>query len=220
MNSAFNPLISNMDGGQEGSHGPLSPAGSHVDGNMGTVPTGLFLPQTWTSRCLMKFYAVVAASPTSWESHKVAERIEQRILNSNPIMEAFGKPSVLRTAPPPCLLWNLPPSGQGSRALRPSLCGMENDLSFTALDPQPRLPATLSLLPAVVASLCRPLRLTQADGAEVRERLTQPMSHPSEQLPDGSEKGTCLGMHSNQCLRWHSRCCALLSASIVATCFF
>ena len=133
-----------MDGGQEGGHGPQSPAGSHVDGNTGTAPTGPFLPQTWTSRCLMKFYAVVAASPTSWESHKVAERIEQRILNSNPIMEAFGKPSVLHIAPPPGLLWNLPPSGQGSHALRPSLCGMESYLSFTALDPQPRLPATLS----------------------------------------------------------------------------
>uniref|UniRef100_A0A9L0RPA5 Myosin XIX n=1 Tax=Equus caballus TaxID=9796 RepID=A0A9L0RPA5_HORSE len=45
--------------------------------------------KTWTSRCLMKFYAVVAASPTSWDSHKIAERIEQRILNSNPVMEAF-----------------------------------------------------------------------------------------------------------------------------------
>ncbi|XP_063106978.1 unconventional myosin-XIX isoform X3 [Cavia porcellus] len=45
--------------------------------------------KTWTSRCLMKFYAVVAAAPTSWESPKIAERIEQRILNSNPVMEAF-----------------------------------------------------------------------------------------------------------------------------------
>lgn len=45
--------------------------------------------KTWTSRCLMKFYAVVAASPTSCENHKIAERIEQRILNSNPVMEAF-----------------------------------------------------------------------------------------------------------------------------------
>ncbi|XP_020731559.2 unconventional myosin-XIX isoform X2 [Odocoileus virginianus] len=52
--------------------------------------------KTWTSRCLMKFYAMVAASPTSWESHKVAERIEQRILNSNPIMEAFGNACTLR----------------------------------------------------------------------------------------------------------------------------
>uniref|UniRef100_A0A2K5R5A6 Myosin XIX n=1 Tax=Cebus imitator TaxID=2715852 RepID=A0A2K5R5A6_CEBIM len=47
--------------------------------------------KTWTSRCLMKFYAVVATSPASWESHKIAERIEQRILNSNPVMEAFGR---------------------------------------------------------------------------------------------------------------------------------
>ncbi|XP_062968111.1 unconventional myosin-XIX isoform X7 [Cynocephalus volans] len=52
--------------------------------------------KTWTSRCLMKFYAVVAASPTSWESHKIAERIEQRILNSNPVMEAFGNACTLR----------------------------------------------------------------------------------------------------------------------------
>nr|XP_023445590.1 unconventional myosin-XIX isoform X2 [Dasypus novemcinctus] len=52
--------------------------------------------KTWTSRCLMKFYAVVATSSTSWESHKVAERIEQRILNSNPVMEAFGNACTLR----------------------------------------------------------------------------------------------------------------------------
>uniref|UniRef100_A0A8C3WFS4 Myosin motor domain-containing protein n=1 Tax=Catagonus wagneri TaxID=51154 RepID=A0A8C3WFS4_9CETA len=52
--------------------------------------------KTWTSRCLMKFYAVVAASPTSWESHEIAERIEQRILNSNPVMEAFGNAGTLR----------------------------------------------------------------------------------------------------------------------------
>lgn len=45
----------------------------------------------------MKFYAVVAASPTSWDSHKIAERIEQRILNSNPVMEAFGELSALCT---------------------------------------------------------------------------------------------------------------------------
>lgn len=103
-----------------------SPPGRLTRGrNVGTAPTGLFLLQTWTSRCLMKFYAVVAASPTSWESHKVAQRIEQRILNSNPVMEAFGKPSVLRTAPLPRLLWDLPPSRRGSSALRPSLRGGE-----------------------------------------------------------------------------------------------
>uniref|UniRef100_A0A2K6TH47 Myosin XIX n=1 Tax=Saimiri boliviensis boliviensis TaxID=39432 RepID=A0A2K6TH47_SAIBB len=53
--------------------------------------------KTWTSRCLMKFYAVVATSPASWESHKIAERIEQRILKSNPVMEAFGEPGLLCT---------------------------------------------------------------------------------------------------------------------------
>ncbi|KAK2508935.1 hypothetical protein MC885_011765 [Smutsia gigantea] len=50
--------------------------------------------KTWTSRCLMNFYTVVAASPTYKESHKIAERIEQRILNSNPVMEAFEKTRV------------------------------------------------------------------------------------------------------------------------------
>ncbi|XP_037350315.1 unconventional myosin-XIX isoform X2 [Talpa occidentalis] len=54
--------------------------------------------KTWTSRCLMKFYAVVATSSTSWESHKIAERIEQRILNSNPVMEAFGNACTLRNS--------------------------------------------------------------------------------------------------------------------------
>lgn len=52
--------------------------------------------KTWTSRCLMKFYAVVAASPTSCENQTTAERIEQRILNSNPVMEAFGNACTLR----------------------------------------------------------------------------------------------------------------------------
>ncbi|XP_040605313.1 unconventional myosin-XIX isoform X2 [Mesocricetus auratus] len=52
--------------------------------------------KTWTSRCLMKFYAVVASSPASCENYKMAERIEQRILNSNPVMEAFGNACTLR----------------------------------------------------------------------------------------------------------------------------
>ncbi|XP_078478073.1 unconventional myosin-XIX-like, partial [Lampetra planeri] len=45
--------------------------------------------KTWTSRCLMKYYATVAASSSVMESHDTVERIERRVLDSNPIMEAF-----------------------------------------------------------------------------------------------------------------------------------
>lgn len=47
--------------------------------------------QTWTSRCLMKFYASVAASVISPKGNETVERIEKRVLDSNPVMEAFGK---------------------------------------------------------------------------------------------------------------------------------
>lgn len=85
---------------------------------MDSSPTGLFLLQTWTSRCLMKFYAVVAASPTSLESHKIAERIEQRILNSNPVMEAFGELGVLCIVPRFHFFWDLPSPRERGSALR------------------------------------------------------------------------------------------------------
>lgn len=39
----------------------------------------------------MKYYATVAASPTVVESQDTVERIERRVLDSNPIMEAFGE---------------------------------------------------------------------------------------------------------------------------------
>lgn len=39
----------------------------------------------------MKYYATVAASPTVEESQDRVERIERRVLDSNPIMEAFGE---------------------------------------------------------------------------------------------------------------------------------
>lgn len=41
----------------------------------------------------MKFYASVAASVTSPKDNETVERIEKRVLDSNPIMEAFGKSS-------------------------------------------------------------------------------------------------------------------------------
>ncbi|KAK3508827.1 hypothetical protein QTP70_009605 [Hemibagrus guttatus] len=50
--------------------------------------------KTWTSRCLMKYYATVAAS--SRKCQHTVERIERRVLDSNPIMEAFGNACTLR----------------------------------------------------------------------------------------------------------------------------
>ncbi|XP_075760859.1 unconventional myosin-XIX [Pelodiscus sinensis] len=52
--------------------------------------------KTWTSRCLMKFYATVAASSASPKSNETVERIEKRVLDSNPVMEAFGNACTLR----------------------------------------------------------------------------------------------------------------------------
>ncbi|KAJ8412396.1 hypothetical protein AAFF_G00127320 [Aldrovandia affinis] len=51
--------------------------------------------KTWTSRCLMKYYATVAAS-SSPKCQDTVERIERRVLDSNPIMEAFGNACTLR----------------------------------------------------------------------------------------------------------------------------
>lgn len=39
----------------------------------------------------MKYYATVAASSSVVQSQDTVERIERRVLDSNPIMEAFGK---------------------------------------------------------------------------------------------------------------------------------
>ncbi|XP_064208309.1 unconventional myosin-XIX isoform X1 [Anguilla rostrata] len=52
--------------------------------------------KTWTSRCLMKYYATVAASSSSQKCQDTVERIEKRVLDSNPIMEAFGNACTLR----------------------------------------------------------------------------------------------------------------------------
>ncbi|XP_006641060.2 unconventional myosin-XIX [Lepisosteus oculatus] len=52
--------------------------------------------KTWTSRCLMKYYATVAASRSSQKAQDTVERIERRVLDSNPIMEAFGNACTLR----------------------------------------------------------------------------------------------------------------------------
>ncbi|XP_066515764.1 unconventional myosin-XIX [Hoplias malabaricus] len=50
--------------------------------------------KTWTSRCLMKYYATVATS--SQRCQDTVERIERRVLDSNPVMEAFGNACTLR----------------------------------------------------------------------------------------------------------------------------
>ncbi|XP_039517500.1 unconventional myosin-XIX-like [Pimephales promelas] len=52
--------------------------------------------KTWTSRCLMKYYATVATS--SQKSQNTVEKIEKRVLDSNPIMEAFGNACTLRNS--------------------------------------------------------------------------------------------------------------------------
>lgn len=39
----------------------------------------------------MKYYATVAASSPAVRSQDRVERIERRVLDSNPLMEAFGK---------------------------------------------------------------------------------------------------------------------------------
>ncbi|XP_026102144.1 unconventional myosin-XIX-like [Carassius auratus] len=52
--------------------------------------------KTWTSRCLMKYYATVAAS--SQKCQDTVEKIERRVLGSNPLMEAFGNACTLRNS--------------------------------------------------------------------------------------------------------------------------
>lgn len=52
--------------------------------------------KTWTSRCLMKYYATVAASSPAVTSQDTVARIERRVLDSNPLMEAFGNACTLR----------------------------------------------------------------------------------------------------------------------------
>uniref|UniRef100_A0A673ZVD3 Myosin XIX n=1 Tax=Salmo trutta TaxID=8032 RepID=A0A673ZVD3_SALTR len=54
--------------------------------------------KTWTSRCLMKYYATVAACSSLLKSQDTVERIEKRVLDSNPIMEAFGNACTLRNS--------------------------------------------------------------------------------------------------------------------------
>ncbi|XP_056140554.1 unconventional myosin-XIX [Lampris incognitus] len=52
--------------------------------------------KTWTSRCLMKYYATVAGSSSEMTCQGTVGRIERRVLDSNPVMEAFGNACTLR----------------------------------------------------------------------------------------------------------------------------
>ena len=47
----------------------------------------------------MKYYATVAASSSVLKSQDAVDRIERRVLDSNPIMEAFGEDVVVIVAP-------------------------------------------------------------------------------------------------------------------------
>ncbi|KAM4047997.1 unconventional myosin-XIX isoform 2-T2 [Anomaloglossus baeobatrachus] len=52
--------------------------------------------KTWTTRCLMKFYTAIAPANIIQGSNKMLERIESRVLDSNPVLEAFGNACTLR----------------------------------------------------------------------------------------------------------------------------
>ncbi|XP_041053154.1 unconventional myosin-XIX isoform X1 [Carcharodon carcharias] len=52
--------------------------------------------KTWTSRCLMNYFATVSASSISAKCQENVEKIEKRVLDSNPVMEAFGNACTLR----------------------------------------------------------------------------------------------------------------------------
>ncbi|XP_040280060.1 unconventional myosin-XIX isoform X2 [Bufo bufo] len=52
--------------------------------------------KTWTTRCLMKFYTAVSSASVLQESNKTVERIESKVLDSNPVLEAFGNACTLR----------------------------------------------------------------------------------------------------------------------------
>ncbi|MBN3308374.1 MYO19 protein, partial [Amia calva] len=54
--------------------------------------------KTWTSRCLMKYYATVAAPSTSQQGQDTVQRVEKRVLDSNPVMEAFGNACTSRNS--------------------------------------------------------------------------------------------------------------------------
>ncbi|XP_053562800.1 unconventional myosin-XIX isoform X2 [Bombina bombina] len=54
--------------------------------------------KTWTSRCLMRYYATIAAAASSHLTNETVEQIESRVLDSNPVMEAFGNACTLRNS--------------------------------------------------------------------------------------------------------------------------
>uniref|UniRef100_A0A673K0C0 Unconventional myosin-XIX-like n=1 Tax=Sinocyclocheilus rhinocerous TaxID=307959 RepID=A0A673K0C0_9TELE len=81
-------------------HSDPSTSGKHTQPHIFIVAEEAYrwssLERTWTSRCLMKYYATVAAS--SQKCQDTVEKIERRVLGSNPIMEAFGNACTLRNS--------------------------------------------------------------------------------------------------------------------------
>ncbi|XP_069801991.1 unconventional myosin-XIX isoform X2 [Dendropsophus ebraccatus] len=52
--------------------------------------------KTWTTRCLMKFYTTICPAGVLPGASETVERIESRVLDSNPVLEAFGNACTLR----------------------------------------------------------------------------------------------------------------------------
>ncbi|MBN3301307.1 MYO19 protein, partial [Amia calva] len=76
----------------------------NVQGQVGPVNQSIIVSgesgagKTWTTRSLLQYYATVTTPLTSQKGQDTVQRIEQRVLDSNPVMEAFGNASTSRNS--------------------------------------------------------------------------------------------------------------------------